>query len=134
MNSKIILCLVLVLSGAVFGCRTNQRKNPGLIAHIIHNGLSFSVAVDGRDSAYLRIIIPEKVSSQASLPSRTVKVRVLFADDSWKEGIAKSTVSSANGGWADVNYLFALGRKISVDHIHSVSISIDGDQYEICPY
>ena len=40
----------------------------------------------------------------------------------------------ANGGWADVNYLFSVGRRISVDDIHSVSISIDGDTYEVCPF
>ena len=64
-----------------------------------------------------------------------MKVRVLMKDDSRKEGIAQKVMPIvANGGWADVNYLFSVGRRISVDDIHSVSISIDGDTYEVCPF
>ena len=69
------------------------------------------------------------------LPDRTVEVRVLMTDDSRKEGIAqKLTPTATNAGSADVNYLFSLGRKISIDDIHSVSISIDGDRYEVYPF
>jgi hypothetical protein len=136
-----LLILPLVISGC---CGVSQRSHPeqagarahpNLIAHVVHNGVNFSVAVDRRDPAYLRIIVPERFSPPASLPDRTVKVRVLMTDDSREEGIAqKVTPTVGNAGGADVNYLFALGRKISVDDIHSVSISIDGDTYEVCPF
>lgn len=137
----LLLLLPLVISGC---CGVSQRSlpeqaevraHPNLIAHVAHNGVSFSVAVDQRDPAYLRIIVPERFSPPAPLPERTVKVRVLMTDDSRKEGIAqKLTPTVANAGGADVNYRFPLGRKTSVDDIHSVSISIDGDTYEVYPF
>ena len=112
-----------------------MRVHPNLIAHVLHNGASFSVAVDEHDPSYLRIIVSERFSPQAPLPERKVKVRVLMTDDSRKEGVAqKVTPTIANAGGADVNYLFAIGRKASVDDIHSVNISIDGDTYEVCPF
>jgi hypothetical protein len=103
-----LLLLPLVISGC---CGVSQRSlpeqaevraHPNLIAHVAHNGASFSIAVDQRDSAYLRIIVPERFSPPAPLPERTVKVRVLMTDDSRKEGIAqKLRPTVANAGGAD---------------------------------
>lgn len=140
-SDALLLLLPLVISGCC-GVSQNsplkqapQRAHPNLIAHVAHKGTSFSIAVDQHDPAYLRIVVPERFSPPAPLPERTVKVRVLMTDDSRKEAIAqKVTPTVLNAGWADVNYLFALGHKISVDSIHSVSISIDGDTYEVNPF
>jgi hypothetical protein len=137
-NTKVLFDGAMTDVGHIQLCGVTNTNKVGyrgdLIAHVAHNGLSFSIAVDQHDPAYLRIIIPERFSPPTPLPNRRVKVRVLMTDDSRKEGIARSLPSAGGGGWVDVNYSFPLGRSISVDDIHSVSISIDGDEYEVFPF
>ncbi|MHC1764607.1 MAG: hypothetical protein AB9869_09900 [Verrucomicrobiia bacterium] len=137
----LVLLLSFLLSGCAAvsrGARPDQaqvRAHPNLIAHVRHNEISFSVAVDQHDPAYLRIIVPERFSPSAPLPERTVNVRVLMRDDSRREGIAQRlTPTAVNAGGADINYMFSLGRRISVDDIHSVRVTIDDDTYEVFPF
>lgn len=45
-----------------------ECKNAGLIAHIEHDGLSFSIRIDAADESFLAIDVPEKTGSALPLP------------------------------------------------------------------
>jgi hypothetical protein len=130
-KSKLLLCLALVLSGGLFGCcDTNNR-----IASIEHDGLHFSISIDDADKRFLKIIIPEKDDNFRASSRPSVQLRVQMKDDSVIEGVAKENPPYySSGGWTEVNYLFALGKRVSVDKIHSVTITIDGQRYTAYPF
>jgi hypothetical protein len=116
--------------------QSHVRRNPNLIAHIEHDGLSFSVSLDNSDTSFLKIHISKKFSSFAHIPpTPTVELRVQMTDETSMEGAAPKPLGGAgNGGSAEFEYRFVLGRRISVDDIHSVTISIDAQRYELFPF
>ena len=158
MNRKILLCLALVLGSiALYVMTVHQhlergvsnprpgqhqdvsqsqvRRFPYLIAHIEHDSLSFSVSLDDRDMRSLKIHISEEESIADSSPYPTVQLRVQLTDDKIVEGEApKPLASYGNGGWAEMEYRFELGRRVMMDDIHSVTISINGQRYMLCPF
>ena len=106
-----------------------------LIAHIEHDGLMFSISIDDRDDKSLSVVIPEKSASFATSSRPSVRLRVLMADDSIIEGAAKTNPPwVGNAGSAAVAYQFGLGRRASVDDIHSVTIWIADQRYEVYPF
>jgi hypothetical protein len=111
------------------------RRNANLIAHIEHDGLSFSISIDPRDDSLLKITIPEKQSSFDVSSRPLVRLKIVMRDDSIIQGVAKESPPwIGNGGWVDVGYQFALGRRVSVDDIHSVTIWIGDQQYAAFPF
>jgi hypothetical protein len=124
-----------------------------LIAHIEHDGLSFSIKIDAADDRYLLIGIPRKdgTFTWPSLPPVHLKVLtvgkprtvatvhgkpVIGRDDLPPvEGPAELIHGAISmGGWADIHYRFALQRHTAIDDIHSVTISIGDQTYTVFPY
>ncbi len=140
----ILVFAVVTLAGCCTGAKPAQskevsqsqiRRYPNLIANIMHDGLSFAVRMDDHDMNFLEINISEKDSAfdPSSLP--TVRLRVQMTDDTVIQGAAQKHLPwVANGGWTEMEYRFALGRRASVDDIHSVTISINSQQYVLCPF
>src|ERR1017187_8259678 len=130
--TSIFVLAVMALSGCCSVPKQAQRKdvsqpsvrrNSNLIAHIEHDGLSFSVSLDDSDTSFLKIHIPVKDSpfgfSHIPITMPTVELRVQMTDNAVIEGAAQKPLGWAgNGGWAELEYRFALGRRISVDDIH----------------
>jgi hypothetical protein len=99
-----------------------------LIAHIEHDGLSFSISIDAADESFLSIIIPRKTQSYTSSSLPPVRIKVVMADGASIEGAADRLVGAiSNGGWDDIRYRFALRKRAVVDDVFSVTIWI-GDQ------
>ena len=123
-------------------------KDGRLIAHIEHDGLSFSVAIDAADDRFLVIGIPRKdgTFTLSSLPPVHLKVlmmgkervvgNVLMRDSLPPvEGSAELTPTMVEmGGWTDIHYRFALQRHTTVNDIHSVTISIGDQTYTAMPF
>jgi|SRR5579862_32573 hypothetical protein len=110
-------------------------RNSHLIAHIEHDGLIFSVALDVTDEKYLKIVIPEKDQSFAASQRPIVRLRVVMRDDTIIDGRAEPTNTWISmGGWVDVTYRFALGKPVVVDDIHSVTIWIADQSYTLFPF
>jgi hypothetical protein len=108
--------------------QAQSRKNTRLIAHIEHDGLIFSIAIDAADESLLRISVPRKTQSYTSSSFPPVRIKVVMADDAIIEGPAdRLSGAISNGGWDDIRYRFALRKRAVVDHIRSVTIWI-GDQ------
>jgi hypothetical protein len=124
-----------------------------LIAHIEHDGLSFSIRIDDQDNRFLKIVVPEKADRFTAAPRRSLRVRVQMSGDSRinpATGIPERTTDNRNpiiegaaiehppwvasGGWADVEYRFPLGRRVAVRDIHSVEIWIGNQHYTACPF
>jgi hypothetical protein len=123
-------------------------KDGRLIAHIEHDGLSFSIEIEAADDRFLSISIPRKdgTFTLLSLPSVHLKVlmvgkervvgNVHMRDDLPPvEGPAELIPGMIGmGGWVDINYRFALQRHTTVNDIHSVTISIGDQTYTAFPY
>lgn len=78
-------------------------KNPRLIAHIEHDGLSFSIRIDPADGSFLSIDVPEKNGSVDASSPPAVRLKVLMTDDAILEGAAVRIRSSvSNGGWDEI--------------------------------
>ena len=124
-----------------------------MIAHIEHDGLSFSIKMDAADDRYLLIGIPRKdgTFTWSSLPPVHLKVLtvgkprivatvqgkpVIGRDDNPPiEGQAEPIPGAImNGEWTDIRYRFDLQRHTSVDDIHSVTISIGDQTYTVFPH
>jgi hypothetical protein len=123
-------------------------KDGRLIAHIEHDGLSFSIKIDAVDDRFLLISIPRRTGSytRSSLPP--VHLKVLTMGNAQMRGniqmretnppiegpaeLVPGTVSM--GGWDDIDYRFALQRHTVVDDIHSVTISIGDQTYTAMPF
>jgi hypothetical protein len=144
----VILATTLLAALCLQGCcspstQLNQRsgtqagsdRNANLIAHIEHKGLSFSISINPQDDSFLKIVIPERFSPSVATSRPSVRLSVLMRDDSVIEGVAKENPPwVGGGGWVDVGYLFAMGRKVSVDEIHSVTIWIGDERYVAFPF
>ena len=115
--------------------QVQSRKNAQLIAHIEHDGLIFSIEIDATDESLLRISIPRKTQSYTSSSLPPVRIKVVMADLSVIEGPADRLVGAiGNGGWDDIRYRFALGKRAVVDEIHSVTIWIGDQSYTAFTY
>ena len=130
---------LLVLSYAAAQVRspqgTREPRNARLIAHIEHDGLSFSIAIDAADEKFLKIIIPEKDAAFAASRRPVVRLKVLMRNDAVIEGRADETPPwIGNGGSVDVTYRFDLGKRTVVDDIHSVTIWIGDERYTAFPF
>jgi hypothetical protein len=111
-------------------------KDGRLIAHIEHDGLSFSIKIDAADDRFLLISIPRKSGTYtwSSLPPVHLKV-LLKESDAAIEGpgeLIPGTISM--GGWDEIKYRFALQKRTVVDDIHSVTISIGNQTYTAMPF
>ena len=115
--------------------RTEGRRNARLIAHIEHNGLSFSVAIDEADESRLKILIPEKAQLFETSERRVVRIKALMRNDKVIEGRAEPSPGwVGSGGYVDVTYRFGLGKSTTVDEIHSVTIWIGDERYTLFPF
>jgi hypothetical protein len=113
---------------SVPNAQAQSRKNARLIAHIEHDGLIFSIAIDAADESFLRISIPRRTQSYTISSLPPVRIKVVMADDAIIEGPAdRLSGAISNGGWDDIRYRFALRKRAVVDDIRSVTIWI-GDQ------
>jgi hypothetical protein len=141
-NLRVILLLALI---ALTGCctetkplpRNNEsppqvRRYPNLLAHIHHDNLSFSVSLNPAEQSFLTIHISQRDSIKSS---PNVHVRVHMTDEKVIEGDAqKPRMWYASGGWSELDYRFELGRRALMDDIHSVTVTISGQQYELSPF
>jgi hypothetical protein len=108
------------------------RKNPRLIAHIEHDGLSFSIAIDAADESFLKIVVPRRTQSyiESSLPA--VRLKVVMVDESIIDGAAVRNIGViSNAGWDDITYRFALRKRAAVDDIFSITIWIGDETYTV---
>jgi hypothetical protein len=128
-------CLSTAQSHLQKSPQSHVRRNQNLIAHIEHRGRSFSIAIDESHAGRLRIIIPEKMTFLSIPPLPLVKLRVQMRDDKIVEGVAKKNLPwSGGGGWLDVTYVFPLPRQVTVDDIHSVTLSIGDEEFTAFPF
>lgn len=106
-------------------------KDGRLIAHIEHDGLSFSIKIDAADDRFLLISIPPKSGTYAlsSLPAVHLKVLMRETDTTIEGPAERVPYAISMGGRDDIKYRFALQRRIIVDDIHSVTISIGNQTY-----
>ena len=114
--------------------QTSHFRN-GLIAHIEHDGLSFSIRIDPANDQYLAINIPQKTGSYtwSSLPPVRLKV-LMRGTDHPIEGPAELLPSVSNAGWDETRYRFALQRHTVVDDMQTVTISIGDQTYTVMPF
>jgi len=114
---------------------TEGRRNSRLIAHIEHNGLSFSVAIDSADESRLKILIPEKTELFETSERPVVRLKVLMRNDKIIEGRAEPAPGwLESGGYVDVTYRFRLGKGTTVDEIHSGTIWIGDERFALFPF
>ncbi len=132
-----LVVLAVIIASITYSASTGRAqivqapccKDGRLIAHIEHDGLSFSIRIDAADDRYLLISIFRKSGTytRSSLPPVHLKV-LLKESDAKIEGPAELIPSAISmGGWDEIRYRFALQRHTIVDDIQSVTISI-GDQ------
>ena len=145
--------IIALIVCSVPGGRAQTAQAPScedgrLIAHIEHDGLSFSIEIEAADDRFLSISIPRKdgTFTLLSLPSVHLKVlmvgkervvgNVHMRDDLPPvEGPAELIPGMIGmGGWVDINYRFALQRHTVVDDMHSVTISIGDQTYTVMPF
>jgi len=111
------------------------RKFPNLLAHIQHDGDHFSVSLNQAEKSFLTVHISEKSSVLKSSPPPAVKLRVQMADDTVIEGPAqKPPVGYGNGGWDELDFRFELKRRVLLDDIHSVTVTINSHEYTLSPF
>jgi hypothetical protein len=111
-------------------------KDGRLIAHIEHDGLSFSIKIDAADDRFLSIGIPRRTGAYtwSSLPPVHLKV-LMRGTEHPIEGPAELIPGAVSmGGWDEIRYRFALQRHTVVDDIHSVAISIGDQTYTAYPF
>jgi hypothetical protein len=112
-----------------------QQRNAGVIVNIEHNGLQFRIAMNPAGDSLLRISIPERDSAYRSSSRPPVRLRVQLWNDAVVEGAAALTPPwVSGGGFVDVAYSFALHRTITMNEIHSVSISIHDQRFTAYPW
>jgi hypothetical protein len=154
-----LLPLAVVALSACCGLKKVHTSNPQLaasdqhdklIAHIEHDGLTFSISIDDQDDRFLKIMVPEKAGKLTSAPRQSVHVRVQTVDDSRfnpATGIPEKAAGNpiidgaaiehppywASGGYVDVYYRFALGRRVTVKDILAVTIWIGNQRYVAMP-
>jgi hypothetical protein len=142
LSNAILLLAVIALTGCCTQTKSLQRSDtlppqprryPNLLAHIQHDDLSFSVSLNPAKQSFLIIHISERDSVFKSLP--TVLMRVQMTDDKVIEGPAvKPRMWYGNGGYSEMDYRFELGRSAVIDDIHSVTVTINGEKYDLCPF
>jgi hypothetical protein len=112
--------------------QTSHFRN-GLIAHIEHDGLSFSIRIDPANDQSLAINIPQKTGSYAwsSLPPVHLKV-LMRGTENPIEGSAELIHGAVSMGGSDqIRYRFPLPSHVVVDDIQSVTISIGDQTYSV---
>ncbi len=111
-------------------------KDGRLIAHIEHDGLSFSIKIDAADDRFLLISIPRKSGTYTWLSLPPVHLKVLLSESNAViEGPAELIPGAISmGGWDEIKYRFALQKRTVVDDIHSVTISIGNQTYTAMPF
>lgn len=160
--SASLLPLAAVALSACCGPPKAQTSGPhsnggdpheNLVAHIEHDGLSFSIRIDDQDNRFLKIGVPEKTDRLKAAPSQPVRARVQMSGGSRinpATGIPERAADNRNpiiegeaiehppywtsGGWVDVEYRFPLGRRVVVRDIHSVEIWIGNQHYTAYPF
>jgi hypothetical protein len=146
--SIIALAVCSVPGGSAQTAPVPCCKDGRLIAHVEHDGLSFSIKIDAADDRFLLITIPRRSGTYdwSSLPPVHVKVltmgnaemrgNVLMRETNPDiEGPAELFRGAVSmGGWDDIHYRFALQRHTVVDDIHSVTISIGHQTYTVYPF
>jgi hypothetical protein len=111
------------------------RKNARLIAHIEHDGLNFSIAIDAADESFLKINVPRKTQSYTASSLPSVRLKVVMAEETMIEGPAvRNPGAISNGGWDDITYRFPLRKHAVEDDIHSVTIWIGDQKYTVFPF
>src|SRR5579863_4507372 len=101
--STFALGILLVASGFIRGTAQNaqppleRKSTPGLIAHVEHDGLSFSVSVDDFRNGMLRIVVPVRFSA----PRPTVGIAVHMRDERILGPAVEPLGSVGNGGSVD---------------------------------
>jgi hypothetical protein len=153
MKLDMLAAIIALTVCSVPGGRAQTAQAPScedgrLIAHIEHDGLSFSIKIDAADDRSLSIFIPRRSGTYnwSSLPPVHVKVltmgnaqmkgNVLMRETNPPlEGPAELIPGAISmGGWDEIHYRFALQRHTVVDDIHSVTISIGDQTYTVMPF
>ena len=153
MKLDMLAAIIALIVCSVPGGRAQTAQAPScedsrLIAHIEHDGLSFSIKIDSADDRFLSISIPRRSGTYhwSSLPR--VHMNVLTMGNAQMRGnilmretnppiegpaeLIPGTVSM--GGWDEIHYRFALQRHTVVGDIHSVTISIGDQTYTVMPF
>jgi hypothetical protein len=144
---------IALIACSVPGGRAQTAQAPScedgrLIAHIEHDGLSFSIRIDAADDRFLLISIPRRTDSYTWSALPTVHLKVLTMGNAQMrgnvlmretnppiEGPAELTPGTVSmGGWDEIKYRFALQRHTVVNGIHSVTISIGDQTYTAMPF
>jgi hypothetical protein len=111
---------------------SHVRRYPNLLADIQHDDVHFSVSLDPAEQSFLTIHVSERDSIKSS---PTVHVRVLMTNEKVIEGDAqKPRMWYGNGGWSELDYQFRLGQAAALDDLHSVTVTINGQTYELSPF
>jgi hypothetical protein len=130
----VLISSVAFLLSATLYPQNSPSRTKGLIAHIRHGEISFSVSVDERttEPSILRVIIPQKIPADPSrLREPKVRATVKMRDDNVHEGVPEKRPSIANGGWVDSRYELLLRKGVSVGDIFSVTLTIGAEEYEL---
>jgi hypothetical protein len=148
MNSKkpdLLMAILMFGVVALTGCCTETklpprndahapqvRRYPNLLANIQHNDVHFSVSLNPAEQSFLTIHISQHDFIKSS---PTVHVHVLMTNEKVIEGDApKPRMWYGKGGWSELDYQFGLGRPAALDDIHSVTVTINGQTYELSPF
>lgn len=118
---------------AVVSVLTSMRPRP--IAHVEHDGLNFSIALDNGDPGTLAVVIPEKSEAFAGSSRPAVRLLVRMESGEAVEGAAAPNPPYfSNGGEVAVRYRFPLGRPARDEEIRSITIWIGDRRYTVFPF
>ena len=131
-----------LLAVVIIGCLGNagapiaaQRGDATrLIAHVRHNDIHFSVAIDATNDQSLAIVAPVRVEPNGPNLPKPVIVKLRLRDESVIEGMAEPQPSVGSGGYVDRRYRFDAKRPLTLASIFSVTITLAGESFEVYPW
>jgi len=131
-RNALIIASVFVLC---LGWRSTRASAPEIrcdqrIAHVAHDGISFSVSIDSENNRFLEIVAPEKTKVQP----RPIRISVRFRDESKIEGTPERQGSVWSGGYVDWRYRFDAKRSVAISDIFSVTIQVGDQMFDLYPW
>jgi hypothetical protein len=125
------------------GCATPSSKpflaRSDLIAHVRHGDLHFAAYIenDQQGKAFLAVIVPLKIDlgKTTGLTNVDVWAKVKMRDESFVEGPAPANGPQiSNAGGSDARHRLQLGDGATIKDVFSVTVSINGEIYELYPF
>lgn len=132
-NVSVLACIAVL-----FGCAQPEPSRPILpddrpIAHVSHDGIEFSVAIDPENANRLAIVVFEKAQAGAHPPQ--VKIKLAWRRDGTPmEGLAESQASAGNAGTIFWRYRFDAGRAISLPDVNAIAVEIEDQAFLVFPW